>query len=61
MGGASYVGADGTVHFAAPWVQNGALYLNTVALSPQVQSAVLAGGKLAVEFQSTNPPWRLAR
>jgi hypothetical protein len=61
MGGASYVGADGTIHFAAPWVQNGALYLNTVALSPQAEKAALAGRKLAVEFQSTNPPWRLSR
>ena len=61
MGGGSYVGADGTLHFVAPWVQNRALYVNTVALSPRSQSAALAGRKLAIEIVSTRPPWQLAR
>ncbi len=61
MGGASYVGADGTIHFAAPWVQNGALYLNTVALSPEAQRAAAAGRKLTVEVMASPPPWQQTR
>ena len=61
MGGASYLSADGTLHFAAPWIQNGALYINTVAISAQAQRAAGAGSKLATEIRRTPPPWQLGR
>jgi hypothetical protein len=61
MGGGSYIGADGTLHFVTPWVQNGALYMNTVALSPQSERAALAGRKLAIETVRAPLPWPLSR
>jgi hypothetical protein len=61
MGGGSYIGADGTLHFVTPWAQNGALYMNTVALSPQSERAALAGRKLAIETVRALLPWPLSR
>ena len=61
MGGGHYVGTDGTLHFVAPWVQNGGLYMNTVALSPLSERAAVAGRKLQIQTLRTLPPWSLAR
>ena len=61
MGGGSYIGEDGTLHFVAPWVQNGALFVNTVAVPATAQRMAQSGRKVPIDVMATRPPWRATR